>query len=831
VYRLGVILLSVILAVLLLLTGILLFLFSDTGNHFLQPYVQQQLRKASGMPVTLERFTLRSDVLKATLRVDHSLHLSIASVYSLKTRRYQGVYHLRAADFAYGGIAVREADVKGHFRGNASMATVDGKGNALDAPLAFRATVLPHAVRSLEVTAKGVSVAEVLRLAKQPALVSGKADLFVHMPTLSGNKAVGTASLHMPKAHFDRSRIQALYGYTIPRNSYASLDAEATLRNGKIAFVAKSSGNLFHIRVDDGVYTLQNRQLHAAYKADVKEMRILSQNRLAGPFAVEGTLSVTDGILSATALSHTLGGTLRAALGKTLNVTLQDVSAARMLRLLKQPALLRGILNGNITAAKTMQEGTYTLALDHGLLNAAAVHKEFGYRLAGDVAFKLDSSGTIAHQKVYAKTHVISSLGTLTMKKTVYDMQHKSLSSPFDLHIPDPAKLTGHPSSKHSVPIALRGKVRYGNTLLLQAEATGLGKKTTLYYDGKALKATGGALAVGRLLRLAGQPVYVTGKSDISVRMDNLLLGNGSFSVQTGTLKTHPQAWKHLLGRPLDTTAKLSLKGLLKRYEVSADARLQLPASVLMLQTIRGNMLKKHLHAEYRFVSNRLEALAPVLGTTLHGVLKTSGTVQLVQSLSLKGTIPSLGGKIDYRLQQGQFQSTLASVPLTGMLKLLGYPQVLTGTVSGNTRYRIKSRKGTVDMTIASFRIKPGTLTQMLTPVIGKDPSRIIFTQTRLHADIHSDTVIYTLHAKGTHSSIVIDRAQINTKTKVQRVPFTFTYGKRTIKGKIKGTLDHPKITLDTKAMLQEKLEHKLEKKIEKKWGKKAGELLKGFGL
>lgn len=817
---------------LLLVTGTLLFLFSDSGNRFLQPYVEQQLRQISGMPVTLEHFRLRSNLLKATLHIDDSLHLSVASVYSLKNRHYRGVYRLRASDFAYKGMQLKKANIKGHFSGMDTTVKVDGKGRALGAPIAFSATVLPNAVKSLEAVAKGVSVAEVLRLAKQPALVLGKADLLVHMPTLSGSKAVGSASLHMPKARFDHTRIQRLYGYTIPRNSYASLDVEAALKHGKITFTANSSGNLFRLRLDDGVYTLQNRELHATYKADVKEMRILSQNRLAGPLAAEGSVSMKEGELSANALSHTFGGTLHAVLDKNLRVVLQEVSAKKLLHLLKQPPVLRqGVLNGNIDVAKNMKEGDYALALSHGLLNAAAVRKHFGYRLANDVAFKLDSRGTIAKKVLHAKTNIVSSLATLGLKKTLYDLQKKSLSSQFELHIPDPAKLTGHRVSGHTVPVALQGKVHYADTLQIEAEATGLGERTTLYYDGRVLKAKGDGIVIERLLMLAGEPNYVKGKTDLSVRMDNLLLGNGSFSVQSDTLKTNPKAWRKLLGRTLDTTAKLRMKGALKNYVLSADARLQLPSSLLRLDSVRGNVVKKHLSARYAFTSKSLEALAPLLGTTLHGPLKTEGTLQLRESLSLQGAIASLGGKIDYRLQKSLFQSTLSAVPLTGVLKLYGYPQVLTGTLSGTARYHLKSRRGSVDMSIASFRIKPSELTQLLTPLIGKDPSRIIFTQTRLHADIDGDSIIYTLRAKGTHSALEIDRARLNTKTKVQRVPFSFTYGKHTIKGKIKGTPDHPKITLDTKAILQEKLGRKLEKKIEKKWGKEAGELLRGLGL
>jgi len=114
---------------------------------------------------------------------------------------------------------------------------------------------------------------------------------------------------------------------------------------------------------------------------------------------------------------------------------------------------------------------------------------------------------------------------------------------------------------------------------------------------------------------------------------------------------------------------------------------------------------------------------------------------------------------------------------------------------------------------------------------LGKDPSRIIFSDTKFHADIKGDIVDYTLNAKGTRSSIEISNGKLNKATNNHTANFQFVYEKHTIRGAIKGTLDNPKVTLDTKSLINDEMKDKLQNKVEKMFGEKAGNFMKGFSF
>jgi len=80
---------------------VVLFIFSDKGNAFLAPYIQSRLEKATGMPVTIEQFTLRSGRVALVARLNRQLQLRVASNYNLVKRSFSGVYVLAAKHFTY----------------------------------------------------------------------------------------------------------------------------------------------------------------------------------------------------------------------------------------------------------------------------------------------------------------------------------------------------------------------------------------------------------------------------------------------------------------------------------------------------------------------------------------------------------------------------------------------------------------------------------------------------------------------------------------------------------------------------------------------------------
>jgi hypothetical protein len=162
-------------------------------------------------------------------------------------------------------------------------------------------------------------------------------------------------------------------------------------------------------------------------------------------------------------------------------------------------------------------------------------------------------------------------------------------------------------------------------------------------------------------------------------------------------------------------------------------------------------------------------------------------------------------------------------------MTLLGHKQIFLGEASGKMQYNLKQKSGTADLNIDGFQIKSNQMTQLIAVAIGKDPSRVIFSSSTFHADIKNNITTYELHAKGTRTSIDITEGKLDKTNQTNNATFKFVYEKYTVNGKITGSTDDPKVTLDTSAILKDKIDEKLQEKLDKALGGQVGNLLKGL--
>jgi len=71
--------LSFLVFLLLAITGIFLFTFSQTGNEFIKPYIQQELEQEIGLPVEIRKFKLESGVSRLEIVVNQQLFTMIST--------------------------------------------------------------------------------------------------------------------------------------------------------------------------------------------------------------------------------------------------------------------------------------------------------------------------------------------------------------------------------------------------------------------------------------------------------------------------------------------------------------------------------------------------------------------------------------------------------------------------------------------------------------------------------------------------------------------------------------------------------------------------------
>ncbi len=820
-----------LLFLLLTISGLTFFLFSQTGNNILKPYVKEKLEEKIGLPVEIKTFTLESGTSNLDFVINKQAVVKVVSRYNLLGQSFEGIYHIQADTFAYEDMTFEEADIKGNFKGTAEDIYIDGNGTALDAKVDYRLNIIDNAAQKILVNMKGAQLAEVLLLLGHPALAEGKIDIEINMPDIGEDTARGYGHIVLNKAYFNGKLVKELYDYTLPEESSVHGTIDANLEGKSIKLLGDVQSNLFVLQTNNALVNMVSRQVTAEYSLDVKDMRILTRNKLAGPLKLDGTIERKDKEVRVTGTSNSLGGTLRFFVDETTQINFEKLALEKLLPLFKKPAYAKGEVSGTVELDKrNKKDGTYVLRIDNGVLLSEAIEKMSRYQIPVKNSFTLESKGKVADKKLIANAKVYSTLADVIFTDLEYDLKEKMLVSNYALLLHDVNALAPNAQVGKGTSVSAKGKLKLTDKLSISGVTKGLGKKLAFSYDSKTAKVDASQLFIEKILVLAGVPVYAKGTLDSQIVLTNLKPSEGTFTLKSTDLVTEPNEMKKLIGDAIKVNIAVSTAGTFKEGKGYINTKIKSSLGNISLDNMVVDTENKTFKSTYTLDIPSLKELQKVIDKKLYGPLVLKGEWTKDKALTtVSGETSTLGGKINYTLVGDELSSNIDNVPLENILGILGHKKDFLGKAFGKGKYNLKQKSGVVDLDITSFKIKPSSTTNTIKMVIGKDPARVIFDSTKFHADIKGKITYYTLHAKGTRSSIDITEGRVDKTNNTNTAKFKFVYEKYTVNGKIKGTVDDPKVTIDTSALLKDKIDDKLQDKIEKALGGKAGEFLRGL--
>lgn len=825
--------LSALLFLSLTLGVLFLSSFTQKGNTVLQPYIKEALEEEIGLPVEVKSFKLEFGTVRLTFLVDNQALVQTASHYDISDLSFKGIYQISAKAFAYEDVTLGEVDLKGDFEGVREEIDVKGAGSALGAKVDYSFKVMNNIAHKIILQMKGAQLAQVLKLLGKPALADGKIDVEINMPNIGEDTAQGYGKLLLHQASFNQGLVKKLYGVTLPPKSDITAKAEAKLRGESMIVTGDIHSDLFTLLLKDTTLNVLTKQLKGAYELDVKDMRILTKNKLAGAFKAKGSIEVEDAQVRVMGESTSFDGALRFTMDKSAKITLEDISLEKILPLLRQAVYAKGKVNGTLMLDDISEAtGEYALRIDKGSLIPQAFAKKTDYKIPAKNQFSLTSKGNVDKQKLTANVILHSTLSDMTFSSLNYDLKDKMLLSNYDVVFHDLKQVLPKARVKKGTTLAAKGKLKFKETLTLSGEARGLGKKVTFVYDSKKAQIDASQLVLEKVLALMGVPVYAKGKMDAKVTFTNLKRKEGTFSLKSTNLVTQPLEMKKWMGKALKTKVMLESSGTFKKEKSTMNTEMKTALGNISLKNMTYDKKSKSIKSAYVIDIPELKKIQPYIDKKFYGPMVLKGVFSKKKLLKLTGNTTSLEGKIEYRLHGKELRSTITAVPLLNILGFLGQKKNFLGQAFGKGIYNLKQKSGVVDLDIRSFQIKPSTLTHTIKMFLGKDPARIIFSSTKFHADIKKKITKYTLVATGSRSSIKILNGTINKESNTHRANFTLVYEKYTVHGKIKGSADNPEITIDTNTILQEQLSNgKLQEKLEKALGGKAGKFLKGLSF
>jgi hypothetical protein len=827
--KLILILLGVVLLVLLAVAGVIAYAYSSSGNARIRTYVEHELQKQTKLPIVLQTFKLTRGHLYFVAVMGKEASLGFDGGFDILRRSLNGRYLLKATHLRYEDYILRQANIAGHVQGTIDDLRLDGKGTLLDGPVSFNLKVQDQIPKEIVVQLRKLPLDELLALGGQPQIVHGQLNADILLPAIGKQGSKGRAIVQLGHARFDPVRIRKLYDYTLPPDK-AALKGEvrADLSGEQVTFEGKILSDLITIRVQNGQSNIDDETVACDIAIDSPELAPVTQNQLHGPLKLSGMIKYDALGMHARAQTASLGGTIVLDYTKSVSVDLKKVALAKILHLVGQPDYAQGQINGKLTldSPKT-QNGRYTLQLTQGKLHTTTLNKELGTALPKSVTVKLDSKGTFAKGVLSARTHLVSNLLDATLTKTRFEMQGGKLDTRYRLYIPNPLALAG--KSGKGVPVTLTGAITKAKELRVQGSAKGLGKKLMFDYAGDRLKVEGDDVAVGRLLASAGQPVYLSGVMDAHIDLNGLAPLSGRIALSAPRLKTHPEAMKKLIDKPLDTQLSLILKGEAKKGTFYGKGALKSPLATLVLPKVVFASQGNTLETPFQLNVPDLGKLKPLIDTQLNGAFATSGRIKTGKQIDLSGSSTSLGGTITYQYRGTRLDAKVQAVPLPKLLHLVDQPEQLLGNADATLTYDTEIKKGNAHVTVEKFQFKPGKLTAGVKLILQKDLAQIIYDRTALDARFNGDLIAYKLIAKGRRSDFAIRDGKLDSKAQTNKASFGLRIDNVDVIGTIKGPIKDPKVRVLPGRMLRNKFKKKVIDKVAPKVKEEIKKLPKFF--
>jgi len=837
---------SILIFLLLLMTGLyFLLFFTPLGSTLAEPYIKKELEEKIGMPVDIKALDLGYETANLTFSISEQAQVNVAlSHFDLSSEKYEGSYQIKTDTFAYGKKRLNNADINGNFKYMPEEIYLQGEGTALDAKVDYRLNIIDDLPQQVLLNIKDAQLSEVLQLAGQPEIAEGKIDVKVNIPDMAGDRENIYGYIDLKKSYFKPEKVKELYDFTIPEKSYLHGRVDGNLEGENVKLVGALQSNLFVLQIKEALVSMFTEDWSAKYDLDVQDMRILTKNKLAGALDLRGDLKGVGKRVEGKANSTSLDGNLHFSVYQIANVTFDHIALEKMLVLLKQPVYAKGRVNGTaslkwypsdsgkvgkVLSWHEWSYAAYDLRIDKGVLTAKAREALDKYDIPAKNRFSLHTKGKIAHKKLTSNAAITSTLADVKFSSLNYDFKKKTLTSNYNLQVHDVNSLIQKAKVAKGTAVKADGKLTFKEKLNISGVLKGMGKKVAFSHDSKTLKFDALELLVEKLLPLLGEPAYVKGTMDSQIVLTNLKPHEGKFTIKNANFKTQPREMKKLIGEGLKADIVLNASGTFKEGIGYGQSSMNTSIGDIFLEKIVYDSKTKAFKTNYTLDIPNLKEWHKVIDRKLYGPLKLNGTWSQEKVRRVNGETNTLGGKISYQVVGDALNSSIDNVPLDNILGLLGHKKNFLGKAFGKGKYDLKRKTGVVDIDIKDFQIKPSPATNTIKMLTGKDPGRVIFDSTTFHADIKGKVTTYNLHAKGTRSSVDITEGRIDKINDTNTAKFTFVYEKYTVHGKIKGSIKDPKVTVDTSAILKDKIDEELQNKIEDALGGKAGEFLKNL--
>jgi hypothetical protein len=623
----------------------------------------------------------------------------------------------------------------------------------------------------------------------------------------------------------------------------------------------------FNATIDDnsnidviGDLQLFKKVVDLKYNIKIKELSNLENlinQKLNGPFNTSGIFkgneraALIEGISDIASSETTYKINLINFEPSDINFLVKNAKITDLLNLVNQPNYASGNIDikGDIKNARANYlDGTIITNINNGKLINDVINKELNQNIASRIGFKSDINAKLIGDKIELKSDLITSLADVFASKSIINLNTNKITSDYKIDVKNLSKLQGVIGTKLNGKFILDGNLVFENGNLKIDGKSNIFESNTSY-DFKLLNSSLQDVnfkienaKIDKLLHMLNEPIYAVG--DLKVQGN---IPNANLNTLDGKINTTIENGK-LINEVINTVFKQNFK---KNVSFSGDldtklssnkalTKAKIDTSIANLTTneLVFNFKDSSLISDYLLSVPSLEKLKDFTGAKLRGSLDISGDLSKKSgALVVNGNSDVIGGKLNFNLKNDDLKATLKDAQIKQLTHMLYYPEVFNSKTDLNLDYNLLLNKGKLSGNLLNGHFLPNDFSALVNQLAKFDLTREVYETVKINSDINNMVLSSVINMKSANTTIDVTNSVLDlnkdtidaiVKGKIKTTDFGVN---------IKGSISKPKISLDTKGLIenqinkqldknQDKIKEKLDKVLKGKLGEEGSEKL-----
>ena len=579
---------------------------------------------------------------------------------------------------------------------------------------------------------------------------------------------------------------------------------------------------------------------------DLSTLKNLTRQEFKGPF-------VTNGIFIGNEEEAIIQGTSDIARSQTryyfnledfeprnINIQVKNAKIEDLLTLLNKPIYAKGDLNvlADIKNANISNlDGIFVSKISNGKIDNEVMNKEFNQTLASPISFNGEMNALLSPNKAEVKTNLTSSLINIFMDKTVVNLLTNQIDSDYKIDIKNLNKIEGIIAKKLNGEFSTKGNLKaFDETIKIEGDSnvfeSNVKYNTELTnYKPSYIKFSVENAKLEKFLQMLNEPIYALGDFNIQGEIKNANLdkldGNISSKITNASI----------VNEVTNTVFKQNLKEKIN-FDLNIDTNLvpNQAVSKANLQTTIGNLTSQNsvytftddsFNSDYLLNIPALEKLKDILNMSLKGNIDINGDITNKEdSLLLTGKANTLGGTFDFDLKDDKLNANLKDIDVQELSAMLDYSKIFDSKANFTLDYDLLLKKGELVGKLINGHFLANNFSLLLNQLGKFDLNKEVYETLDINSQIDNRILTSDVIMKSANSQIDIQDSILDLEQKLIDAKINAIVKDKKFIIDVKGETSNPKISLNAKDLLKEKIDKQLEKKrnkIEEKLNKALG--------